>query len=418
MAVLSAAMRKRAVGWAAVAMLAVSPAVMVAGCGADDPDEQSGWATNGDDDVGADADAGGFDDVGDVEDNGNDNGGEDNGNDNGGDDNGDEPDEDPQMVTGACGPMLELGELQFGDDYQLELELADFDNILTTECGNGVGDSPAIVAFDTPLGETGTLQVTSDDDVAVDLRRGGCTDDSADHRCFVDDVAEIMDPGAGFYAIIESRDGAQDELTVQFEFDEVQRCQDGEENTSVCDDATIEACQLIGASPDIWRWVTNHCPSGTCTGDRCQGDSCDDPIPVTSSFQWSGTNRGFFDEYNRINEIDDAQDAGEDPTCITDDEEGLPRAALHTAGWEMVFELQDLEVGDQVDIDIDFGGNPDNLTVLIQDSCDDEAACTEAWSSDDEMTFQAPDAGDFYLIVDTRYEFDDYFEIEIDINDD
>ncbi len=321
----------------------------------------------------------------------------------------------PLEVDGPCGPMIDLGELEWGE-HELEVDLGYFDNDLDLEC-QGLGDDPAAVyRFTMPSTQTGVLAVSSDHDVAGEFRFGGCGDDADRYGCYDDDFEMTLQPGLTHFLVLKPLDGEEAAvLDVTLDLSEMPPCFDDEGLASCVDDSRIQACQFLQASPDIPRELTVECPTGQCSDDRCQGDSCANPIEVSSSFQWSGRNYGFFDTHNSMAEVLEASENNEEATCLYIDDDSGDIQTLNTFGRELVFRLVDISEGDEVQIEVDFA-SPDKVVVLVKEECSDTSACLQTWYDYDQMTFVAPWDGDFYVIVDTMVEFDGFFDISITVD--
>lgn len=399
-------------GWLVVAMIIIIG--VTTGCSEDpDPDHNllSNGGNDGDEDVGLDVDA--ADDVGGDADGSGDAEGD--AGDVGEDTNGEV--EYPIEVDGPCGPMIDLGELSWGQEA-LQIDFNDFDNDLELACDSAVtGSAAAVYRFDVPSAATGILSFESAADLAAEIRLGGCGDDVDRFGCYDDDFEMAIQPGLTHHLVIRPTDsgvGSPVEATLSFE--EMPTCFDDQGEASCVDSSRIEACQFLQTSPDVPRLVTAECPDGNCVGDRCRGDSCDDPIVVTSSFAWSGRNYGFFDNQNSHEEVIEANnDPDREPTCFYHDEVNDEIEMLDTKGRELVFEVRDLQAGDEVDIAVEFA-SPDDVVILVKEECSDTSECLDTWFDYEEATFVAPWAGDFFVIIDTMVDFDGYFEISIEIN--
>ncbi len=329
--------------------------------------------------------------------------------------------ENPLEDTGPCGTMYDIGQLEFGE-ATLEVDFDDFDDTddLNTVCDEGSEENDmALIKFASPQPQTGILELNADADVALEIRPGAiCSNESLSNICEEDGSLEkLIGPGSIHFILIEhlGEEELSAPLQVDFSFYEMPECDWEDEGTGSCvdSDTAIEACQVLSASADIPREFTVPCPTHECIDDHCVGDHCDQAIAVTSSFGWSGRNKGFFPTHNILEEHEAAADAGEDPTCVdttVDEADQFPE----TFGREMIFELEDLQEGDEVEIHVN-AEMSDGLMVLVKEECSSTSSCTEAWQDKTDMTFEAPDDGSYYVIVDTLWDIDSHFEIAIDI---
>lgn len=405
------------------AMLALSLFVL-GGCTGDSdggnsptftPNSSTENNNSGDDDpdAGQDADTGGDTDV--SEDGGNDdNDGNDQTDGNDGNDANDGNDGEDEIVDGPCGPMIELGELDWGEQT-LAVDSAEFDNDMSVGCGEGSAMDAGIFKFTLPSNAPGMLSVDTGGEAIAEIRIGSC--DNTDQRiaCRQESVDVVPQGGVPHYLIVEPVEDGPTSFDVELELAELYECVDEngepiEEQSQCLDGSALQVCQTLKASPDISRELTVSCPTGECSEERCAGDRCDNPISVSSSFQWSGTTTGIFADYDSEAEFYDAVNSGQEPTCWSEDDE-----LVQTSGNDLFFELAGLDAGQQIDISID-AQFQEELVVFIKEDCTDLAQCHEVWLGEEEMTFGAPVDGDFYVVVDSQFVDDEFLDIEIDFS--
>lgn len=353
-------------------------------------------------------------------------------------DNGENGEEEyPKEEDWLCGPQINLGELGVGET-ELDVDFDSFDNTLSTECDVDGSSSAAIFRFDVPSGQDviGELEIVTDDEVTGELREFHCNDqDSESFGCLDDDQRELLQPGMTYFLVLESvQESPPEDPEVTLNFEEYPGCMDP--GGQCVDDDTVETCQLIfPTAPDQPIEVVQQCPTAECTDDACVGDSCDNPISVTSSFEWSGTNATFFDEHNSSEEIEDKDDP-DDITCFSvlewdDDGEIEEVRAVDTPGRDLVFEVGDLSDDDEIVVSADYEPfvpsmqEDDEVTVVFKDSCSDVADCLHAVSGPlvedgSEVTFSVDEAGGastIFVFIDTTMEFAGHLDISIKVED-
>ena len=330
-------------------------------------------------------------------------------NDGNGDNNGN-GDNDSQPIDSNCGPLIDLGELGFGNHTQT-VDFDDFDNELTASCGGGAAMNAGVYQF-TPASSTpGILTVDTGGEAVAELRAGFCDSADAVVACGQESLVMVPQTNVIHNLIIEPLTADDfDTVEVELHYEELLECTDEQgnqvsEQRECIDDTTLEGCQFMRASPDVSREFTIDCPTGECSDDRCTGDNCDHPIPVSSSFEWTGSTVGFFDNYGGTT----IGVGGEESTCKTEDGN-----AFLTPGYDLFFELQDVSAGDQVTIDIDTEFQ-DELVVSVKKDCTDPLSCHQVWAGQQEMEFDAPSDDTLYLVVDSQLESDAFYDISIDI---
>ncbi len=325
-------------------------------------------------------------------------------------DTGNGEEEYPQLISGPCGPMMALGVLEWGEDTTLDIDMDDFDNNLHTHCDEALGDGDvALFRFQTPPLETGELVVTADG-MAGELRIGSCHDDALNFGCSVETVHAPLQPGTTYFLLLEPlEDNSQESFELHLEFEELPTCPAEDFETGSCiDESTIEVCNVTQYSPDAVRVYSAECPSGQCVNDRCVGDSCDDPIFVTTNFHWEGRNLGHFANHNSLDEVEQEQ---ENATCLIDDDPNFPAESW---GRELVFEVDDLSPGDEIVVTVD-AEHPDQLRVIFKEDCSSTASCLAVSAGEQTSSYQVDDEDRIFVFVDTFFDFDQYFDLSIEV---
>lgn len=304
-----------------------------------------------------------------------------------------EPDPEP------CEPIIELGTLT--EDVQtVTFEFEDYEDWSTTTCENTLGGSEAVIEF--RLADIGTAFAEPNTPVAMGVRQGDCADPEDEHFCSEGEFSEGLPQGLDFFMVVERLpDTEEGPVEIDFWLEGVEDCEEDIGESICIDDQVIEACNITGASPDVPRRYQADCPT-SCSGDRCVGDTCENPLQVSASTHIEGSTLGLFDEH----------DSAEVDSCS--EEEG----GLETLGRDLMIELQDLTPDHQVDVDFshNFG---DPAVILVKEECGSSAACLETWKGEGEWTFEPPSEGNFFLIVDARWGWDveGTFELSIDIEE-
>ena len=319
-----------------------------------------------------------------------------------------EPDE-PVEISTPCGTALDIGELVVGET-SVSIDFGDFDGSLDMECNGSDDGDTALILFNAPNLDTGQLSIDTDG-LDAEVRPFDC-DGSPLMECSDQGLNFIPQLGVFHYLVVNSGGSDVNTAELQFNFEELEDCS-GEAGESSCiDDSTVEACQQFSASPDIPRWITNECPSGTCSDGVCEGDSCDNPIVVEGSFSWSGTNLGLFNNHNSYEEVEaDPANA----TCLVANDDGTG-TAVDTEGRELVFEVVGLEDDQVVFVEADY--DPiDDLYIIFKEDCSSESACTLALSGESEAAYPTDGLDKMYVFVDTFLEFEGSFDISIEVMD-
>ena len=380
--------------WRRLAMMVTAfGLIALVGC-AEDPDANAPSPSfGGDEDAGVDAGdvADDPDDVGPQEDTG------ENGDDNGDDDNGDD-DEIPDGCPSVHN-FGELGELDGGTETEsIEFDTWDGQE-LSTECDDVVdGDELAMIRFETD--EPGALTLEFSDPVAMDLRFGGCDDSAGQVLCgdqtFED--TEFPRSSSGVFSLVEPvGDTPLDsvELTVTFEPQPV--CDMNTFEPTCVDDETINVCTFTSYSPDVERDIEVECPVG-CEGERCVGDSCDNPIEVSAPMFVQATTRGLHNEF----------DSEGVESCEVD-------GSTMTPGDDFVIELPDLSTDNEVSINLEHDHGT-QAVVEIMSECAGQGECLEAWRGEEQQVFVPPESGDYYLVIGSEIALDADFQFLVEID--
>ncbi len=369
---------KRMSGWAVMAVLVFG----LWACGEDDPNGNGNGITL-DPDAGGDADPG--PDVGDV------------GSDAEVDDvevpdpEDTEPyDPGPSCVGGG------LGTLSDGNQQEYETRFWDLsDTPFTSGCSfDGTGNYDVMSFRGGDLG-TLTVDVVNEAEVGFELRTVGSCPGNQPMGCFTGSfsASEILWDYRYYVVIHQLEAGEEAELEIRYDYEEqcepegARRCVDGDH---------VELCTVTFLSPDTPRWREFSCPAG-CEEDRCQGDTCDNALVVEGPMQFGGQLGGM------ANGFDDAQ-AG---SCQGEGDGALPAR-------DMVLLLSGLSAGQEVSIELDGPPVAENVLILVQESCGASESCVAAYEGELDVVFEAPAAGDYYVILDSRSVLAGVLEVSID----
>ncbi len=314
----------------------------------------------------------------------------------------------------ACGPVVDIGELSFGM-HEVEIDVDDYGGGVDEEisCETFSGNTfQILIKLETPLAATGTFQAVLSNDVSMEVRTGDdCSRSGLNTSCQMAGFFEAyLGPGATHYVIMEKpQDPSGGMISWEFSYEQLESCPLDLLGTASCIDSntSVESCDVIIESADIPRWTINQCPTEQCQNDRCIGNSCDQPIEVVDEFHWIGNNKGFSNTTTIADEVMSVPDG--EATCQDSE---VPDPLVVTAGREMIFKLVDMQEGEEVTIEVDTNTNS-NL-VLVKGDCASAAQCQEAWENRDEvLEFEAPDSGDFFVIIDSLYDIDANYDISI-----
>lgn len=382
--------------WLSKATVVVAAmALMVSGCGEDNGElNGNNWDDNdntGQVDAGGDTDANLGDDGGDQQNNQN---GGDNGDDNGGEDNGDDVDQPPSM-PGCFAGAEDLGQLEDGTET-VTIDFNRWLDTVSTGCDGVVDDSPDAI-FGFTLSDEGMIMFEPDAPVAMGLRLHDCMDVSDELVCADDTYGRILPGREQFFLVVEQLPDSPDEIELQFDFHAFHPCDPDEFQSQCVDDQSIQACTTSATSPDIPRQLVIPCPDG-CSGERCDGDSCDNPLAVSASTTLSGITAGLGDDI----------DSTDEPGCMPDGATGS------LDGRDLVVRLEGLAAGDSVTIDLE-STHGDAAALQIMSSCGSDVACLDAWRGEGQFSFEPDADGDYYLVMDSEFPHEAGFELGIDM---
>ncbi len=250
----------------------------------------------------------------------------------------------------------------------------------------------------------------------MELRSGGdCATDSLGNICFANtNLESALGPGGTYWLLIQNL-GDETETSIDILFEDVPDCPLDDLGMTSCveSDMSINTCQVTTNSPDVPRDITVPCPTQECTDGECRGNSCDDPIIVESEFHWFGQTLALSNTHNSGEEIADALDAGETPTC-QDPDASNPMSQV--MGREMVLKLPDLQVGQQIAVDLESNLSP--ISVAIQKTCGSQKVCEKFYQDpNDEVIFSVNEDGDYFVIIDSGFDIDLFLDLQVEIFD-
>jgi hypothetical protein len=289
-----------------------------------------------------------------------------------------------------------FGALGDGATVEHRTEFRELPNPFSSNCGFGGTGLHEVIYFQ--VGDLGTLTVEVEGaaEVGFELRGGAYCPGPTIFACFVGGFElSNMNWNQHYYLVIHPADAeAEDvDVTLSYAFEEV--CEP-EFSRRCVDDEILEVCTTTFFSPDVPRWRAFDCPAG-CAEDLCIGDSCNNPFVVSGSIQFAG----------QLGGMENSIDNTESDTCV-----GL--GPVETPSRDMVILLEGLQAEQEVSILVEGPGAVEEAVIMVKESCGSDQACTALWEGELDVVFEAPAAGDYYLILDSRTLLAGYIEVSIE----
>lgn len=312
-----------------------------------------------------------------------------------------DPDAGPG-VTGTCEEIENLGTLAFGShtiEYGFDGQgfNPDNDNIRTL-CRDLSAESKPEKIYQFQVPEASTLEINGSSSLVFEIRTDPCGEESSVEACNPNGriTGFRAYSGSNYYLISEFEGEVSPSPEITFELEVSPTfgtgCSLG--HTVCLDTSSVNICKQQGGSLE-----QETCPT-SCTADSCVGDRCDNPITLTGgAATMAGELAGF------SSTIDGYQ------SCTADD-----GSQIRASGSEVIFLAEQLSAGQTITVDAsnDLLSN----TILIQrDTCGATLACEATQLGGSEtLSYQVPQAGDYYIIVETSAAAEGTADYQVSVN--
>ena len=298
-----------------------------------------------------------------------------------------------------CDMATDLGALSVGKTKSFSVDFSvEHGDALETSCGGSQEADEKVYMFQAPSGKHAQVDVqtsfqSGNGDVNLEFRQGKCLlgqdGDLGEYGTCMDTDRSVFTPqGSTWYLVVEN-DGGTD-VTVDVELTPGAACSFGGYGDYGCKMDDRYLCEKVNDAPNEKKFA---CPTG-CTGGRCVGDSCQNPIVIdgmsgNSGTAMSGDLAGFTGKVNFANGQDSCKVGGIKPDSF---------------GPEVYFKIE-AKKGQTIEFDFSessISSQNDNL-IYLTDSCNTKVgmmACRETWDQQEASSWTAPADGTYWLIVD------------------
>lgn len=305
-------------------------------------------------------------------------------------------------TTAACKGATELGSLQAGEPLRISGSFgAGADDVLETACAGTESAPEKVYTFDVPAASRVDVStnIRGAWDAKLEFRKGDCTSGND-----ADDGGICMDTDRSFFApkkstwflIVEHDVGPPGDFTIDLKAKKSAVSQ--AVGTYGCEKGDRYLVEQFDGKVQKKRF---DCPAGCSSGD-CRGDTCSNPIVVDGQkgVSYKGELAAFtpklnFEEGNK--------------TCVVD---GVQAVSL---GSEVIFKVEDVEKGQTIDVDTT-GDRHDNLVYFTNNCRTEPAEFACAGTGGNNASFEAPDDGDYWVVVDKFSNAAGKFEYEISVD--
>lgn len=281
---------------------------------------------------------------------------------------------------GACNQVVDLGTIDTSRATQKDAygNTTDLIPEAVASC-SGFGDEAPefIFAFqvtDDALADM-ELQSISQFAWAVALREGAC-DEAADVQCNTSGTdGYTLKAGTQYFLIVEPSAGVDyGEFELTLDLTPLACAPLGGRS---CSGSDLKVCEVAGEA--------SYACGAACAGDACGGDSCDTAIALSGA--------GSYTYEGDLNAYTSTFDAADIASCALD-------GTLSTPGAEQIFRVTGLQAGQTVEIQANAPTDMNDDVIFVLDGCGATAACLEVKDLGDRLTWTAPAAGDYTIIID------------------
>lgn len=294
----------------------------------------------------------------------------------------------PESAQLACDEVEDLGELAADGSAMASGDTSNFVDTQDASCVEVVdGFSGPENAFKFTVADRAlvTVELTS---LSTNLtwgfsvNRGTCLNGSEVVCTIAESTQFVAEPGEEYFIVVQPDAGVD---TGQFELAlnlQPRECAVPGERTCMGD--TIQICGQMG---------TLEC-SGGCTGGRCDGESCDNPIEITAAMTLNGAARAHVDDYNFADRA----------SC----------GSIDTPGQDFVLSFPGLTAGQTIVVDASQNDDLDHA-IFVSDNCNATAECLASIDLGDRLEYVVENDGDHFVIVDKLSGSTGDYQVSVDI---
>src|SRR5690554_1339656 len=306
------------------------------------------------------------------------------------------PDTAGPGVSGTCENIEDLGVLEPGSlDMKIIYARTNNDTVRTS-CRDFDADTKPEKIYKFQLSQRAKIKATGAPNYTFEIRQAPCAEESSILSCNPTGQLETrnLPSGMDFYLIVEDDavlgEASYTEESENFFTLEIKdlfggvECQPGQTECLPSSD-DVKICSTLGT------YETKTCPT-TCNNGSCLGDTCADPIIVSTGSAILATDISVFS--NKISSY----------SC----EAGSGNAGQLRGGQEVVFFAPNVQIGQTIQVTTSADNMPVNMmTVIIQrDACGETAACESfTTASETSIDYDVQATGDYYVIVDAQEGF-------------
>ncbi len=292
----------------------------------------------------------------------------------------------------ACDEVTDLGMLDIAQSKSFSGDTTGFVDTMNSTCGEGTTFTGPENAFRFEVAAAATVTVDLTTTAAVnwlmELKRGACGEGAEIQRCSDSETFSFnASPGTVYYLIVEPAVGLDvGAFDIEMSFVPLV-CVPGE---TTCDADNVVTC--FGGTME-----TPYSCADSCTGTKCDGESCANAIEVTASTSFGGDIKAYTSDFNF---------AGIS-SCSTN---GTGSPSL---GQDIVLSLPGLIAGQVVVVDASMDTQDDVIAVMP--TCDTTPTCERFVDLGDLLTWTVEASGDYFIVVDRPRNENGTFAFSVDI---
>lgn len=245
------------------------------------------------------------------------------------------------------------------------------------------------------------IHATAGPGVGFELRRRGSCPGLDSLGCGVEElVVENLPWNQNLFLFIYQLDDEleADDVVVNVAVKSPEQCEEPGVTHRCGPDGGVEYCTVTELSPDVERWVWSPCPT-ECVDGYCEGDRCSNPLEVSDSTFLNVPIAAFSSGHDNADDMSCVEAGGE----------------VNTPERDLIILLKDLEAEQEVEIEVG-SATPPGFRIMVKENCSDDAMCTAAWTGETSVVFEAPAAGDYFLILDSSEMLLEEDELEVTID--
>lgn len=280
------------------------------------------------------------------------------------------------VIVDSCATALDLGVLEPGTPREVVGSLIqDGATDLEATCAGATSLRDRAISFEltAPALVSYSAHWNGQFDGVVEFRTD-CESSQSAVFCSDNEAQELLLDAGTYFVVLDQKLGNAGGFDITLEATATQCAGDvcSGNDVVLCDDPTAPETLSCAAS---------------CSAGACEGSVCTAPILVTAPGRvYTGDGQAHGSDYN----------FGQNTGCVDENTPG----AIETPGFDVVFYVPNLTVGDIISVDAQTNDTNVN-SVFIMKSCGDTGVCSAAFRAEN-PAWIVDEAGSYYVIVDKR----------------